>query len=48
MIKKEQVITEKYLTKYLTSCSLEQEIIIHTRQLHILNSLMVDKICKKK
>lgn len=46
--KQEQIIEEKYLVKFLASSSMEQELVIHTRQLHTLNTIMVDKILKKK
>lgn len=46
--KQEQIITEKYLLKYLASHSVEQEIVIHSRQLLTLNQIIIDKIMKKK
>lgn len=46
--KQEQVVSEKYISKYLASCSLEQERINHTRQLFTLNTITVDRILGKK
>jgi hypothetical protein len=46
--KAQQVVIEQYLVKYLTSCSLEQELVNHTRQLFTINSIIVERICKKK
>lgn len=46
--KAEQVVTEQYLIKYLASSYLEQELVNHTRQLFTINSIIVDRICKKK
>jgi hypothetical protein len=34
--------------KFLADLMLQQELVNHTRQLFILNQIIVDRICKKK
>lgn len=46
--KQEQIITQKYLVKYLASCNLEQERNINTTQLHTLNTITIERSLKKK